>query len=100
MKLRWSTRSLRHYCHRHRPLPSTPPPNFDISTPQPSTLPMPETGTAGADIVALRRGVRRWRGLTMAIGAIAALLAAYVALTRLAPGFITAGHQSQPAVAA
>jgi anti-sigma-K factor RskA len=84
------------------PLPSTPPPNFDISTPQPSALPMPETGTAGAgaDIVALRRGVRRWRGLTMAIGAIAALLAAYVALTRLAPGFITAGHQSQPAVAA
>jgi len=83
-------------------LPSTPSPNFDISMPQPSALPVPETGTAGAgaDIVALRRGVRRWRGLTMAMGGIAALLAAYVLLTRLAPGFITAGHQSQPALAA
>ncbi|HYB09460.1 MAG TPA: hypothetical protein VEJ16_07300, partial [Alphaproteobacteria bacterium] len=70
-------------------LPSTPPPNFDISTPEASALPMPETGSAGAgaDIVALRRGVRRWRGLTMAMGAIAALLAVYVALARLAPGF-------------
>ena len=80
-------------------LPSTPAPNLDGAAPQPSPLATPETGS-DADIVALRRGVRRWRGLTLAMGAIAALLAAYVAATRLAPGLIPAGRQSQPALAA
>ena len=80
-------------------LPSAPTPNFDSSTPQPSALSPPETGS-DADIVALKRGVRRWRGLTLTMGAIAALLAAYVATTRLASGPISAGRQSQPALAA
>lgn len=80
-------------------LPSAPISSFDSSTPQPSAFVTPETGS-DPDIVALRRGVRRWRTLTLAMGAIAALLAAYVATTRLAPGLVSAGRQSQPALAA
>ena len=67
--------------------------------PPPSGLATPEIGS-GAEILALRRRVRRWRGLASAMGAIAALLAVYVAIARFAPGLIPAGRQSQPVLAA
>ncbi|MGO9401037.1 MAG: anti-sigma factor domain-containing protein [Xanthobacteraceae bacterium] len=41
-----------------------------------------------ADIVVLRRRVRRWRGFTIGLGAIAALLAAYIAVSQVAPDLI------------
>jgi anti-sigma-K factor RskA len=41
-----------------------------------------------ADVIYLARRVRRWRGLTLAFGAIAALLALYVALWRAAPDLV------------
>jgi anti-sigma-K factor RskA len=42
----------------------------------------------GADVIDLRKRVGRWRGLTIAFGAIAALLAAYVAVSQVAPDLI------------
>jgi anti-sigma-K factor RskA len=41
-----------------------------------------------ADVIVLARRVRRWRGLTVAMGAIAALLAIYVALSQFMPDVI------------
>jgi anti-sigma-K factor RskA len=42
----------------------------------------------GADIVRLRRRVGRWRGSTIAFAAIAAVLAAYIAVSRVKPDLI------------
>jgi anti-sigma-K factor RskA len=42
----------------------------------------------GADVVYLAKRVRRWRGLTIGFGAIAALLAAYIAVSQVAPDLI------------
>ncbi len=42
----------------------------------------------GADVIDLRKRVGRWRGLTIAFGAIAALLAAYIAVSQVAPDLI------------
>jgi len=44
----------------------------------------------GADVVQLQNRVGRWRGLTVAFGAIAALLAAYIGVSKVAPGLIPA----------
>ncbi len=52
-----------------------------------------------ADIVVLRRRVRRWRGFTIGLGAIAALLAAYIAVSQVAPDLdsaATAGGRRRP----
>ena len=80
-------------------LPETPAANFGRSPPPPSTAAMPEIAS-DAEILALRQGVRRWRGLALATGAIAALLAAYVGIAQLTPRLIPLGRQSQPALAA
>jgi anti-sigma-K factor RskA len=42
----------------------------------------------GADVVRLRKRVGRWRGFTVAFAAIAALLAAYIAVSKVAPDLI------------
>jgi anti-sigma-K factor RskA len=42
----------------------------------------------GADVITLRKRAGRWRGLTIAFGAIAALLAAYIAVSQVAPDLI------------
>jgi len=47
-------------------------------------------GEYDADMIRLRKRVGRWRGFTMAFGAIAALLAAYIAVSRVAPGLLPA----------
>jgi anti-sigma-K factor RskA len=52
-----------------------------------------------ADIVQLQRGVRRWRGITAAVSAIAALLAVFIAVKQFAPGLIPLNHQPEPVVA-
>jgi anti-sigma-K factor RskA len=46
---------------------------------------VPET-TAGAETVPQDRNAGRWRGLAIGASAIAALLAAYIAITHVAPG--------------
>ena len=53
-----------------------------------------------ADIVQLQRGVRRWRGITAAVSAIAALLAVFIAVKQFAPGLIPLNRQPEPVVAA
>jgi anti-sigma-K factor RskA len=54
----------------------------------------------GADVIYLARRVQRWRSLTVAMSAIAALLAVYVAVTQLAPGLLPAGRLAQTAAVA
>jgi anti-sigma-K factor RskA len=54
-----------------------------------------------SEVATLQRGVRRWRGLTVAMGAIAALLAVFIAITQMAPGLLPIGRQQpRPVVAA
>jgi anti-sigma-K factor RskA len=53
---------------------------------QPSAA--PRSVERSADVIYLARRVRRWRRLTLAVGAIAALLAAYVAVWQTAPDLI------------
>jgi anti-sigma-K factor RskA len=52
-----------------------------------------------ADIVYLTRQTRRWRGFTVAMSAIAALLAIYVGVEQFAPGLIPASRQPQTVAA-
>jgi anti-sigma-K factor RskA len=80
------------------PEPQAPPRRPSPTAPSSPMLP-PQT-KRGADIVYLQRGVRRWRGVTAAMGAIAALLAVYIAVSQFAPGLIPLGRQAQQAVAA
>ena len=49
---------------------------------------VPET-TAGAETVPQDRNAGRWRGLAIGASAIAALLAAYIAITHVAPGLFS-----------
>ncbi len=56
--------------------------------PEPQPAPEPRKIERSADVVYLANRVRRWRGLTLGFGAIAALLAIYVALSRFAPDLI------------
>ena len=59
--------------------------------PEPFTPPRVERS---ADVIVLARGVRRWRRITVAMSAIAALLAVYVAVSQFAPGLIPASRQA------
>jgi anti-sigma-K factor RskA len=74
-------------------------PSETPSQPGPSSPVMPPQTKRSADIVYLQRGVRRWRGITVAMSAIAALLAAYIAVVQFAPGLIPLSRQPQPVVA-
>jgi anti-sigma-K factor RskA len=87
-------------------LPQAPRPMSD-STPRldgrlpPSTAAVaPPEGDAGADLVALRGGLQRWRSLALALGAAAAVLAAYVGFSKFAAGPGPASRQPAPALAA
>lgn len=72
-------------------------PKFDGLLPPSPTAVAPPEGDADGDLVALRNGLRRWRVLALALGAVAAVLAGYVGFSRFAPG---PGGQSLPALAA
>jgi anti-sigma-K factor RskA len=80
--------------------PAPPAPKFDGRLPPSPPAVAPPEGDAHADYVALRGGLQRWRSLALALGAVAAVLAAYVGLAKFAPGLTQAGRQSQPALAA
>jgi anti-sigma-K factor RskA len=82
-------------------LPPEPEPPAERQSPlAPPTAAPPKAERSSADIIYLSRKVRRWRGFTVAMSAIAALLAVYVGVSQFAPGLIPLGRQSQPAVAA
>jgi anti-sigma-K factor RskA len=82
-----------------------PPPEPDVkaaSAPQPERpSPLPEpTVERSADVIYLARGVAHWRRLTFALGALAAVLAIYIAVAQFAPGLVPPGRQAVPQVAA
>jgi anti-sigma-K factor RskA len=62
--------------------------------PEPFTPLTPPRVERSADVIVLARGVRRWRRITVAMSAIAALLAVYVAVSQFAPGLIPASRQA------
>jgi len=64
-----------------------PPPPHPSMVPPP-LAPEPQHIERGADVIYLAKRVRRWRGLTIGLGAIAALLAAYIAVSQVAPDLI------------
>jgi anti-sigma-K factor RskA len=76
-------------------LPSEPEPKSK----KPSPLEPPPRIARSADIIYLARDVRRWRGITVTMSAIAALLAIYIAVVQFAPGLIPLSRQSQTVVA-
>lgn len=49
---------------------------------------MPAGGERGTNVIQLRRRVGRWRGSAIALAAIAAVLAAYIAVSQVAPDLI------------
>jgi len=69
----------------------TPPP-FEMPADVPPVLPPlrpePVRIERSADVIYLARRVKRWRGVTFAIGAIAALLAIYIAVWQVAPDLV------------
>jgi anti-sigma-K factor RskA len=67
-----------------RPLPEEPPDLAEELSAPPAAPRMAER----ADVIYLTRRVRRWRRLTVTVGAIAALLAVYVAVWQVAPELI------------
>ncbi|HUI12810.1 MAG TPA: anti-sigma factor [Xanthobacteraceae bacterium] len=66
------------------------------AAPPPQTPAAPRTDRS-AEIVDFARQTRRWRGLTVAMSAIAAVLAVYIAVGQLAPGLLPAGRISRSA---
>jgi anti-sigma-K factor RskA len=66
--------------------------------PEPFTPLTPPKVERSADIIVLARRMRRWRRITVAMSAIAALLAVYVAVSQFAPGLIPVSRQA-PATA-
>jgi anti-sigma-K factor RskA len=67
---------------------------------EPSTPPGPPPSERSADVVVLARRARRWRRLTAAMTAIAALLALYVGVSQFAPGLVPVNRPAPPAVTA
>jgi anti-sigma-K factor RskA len=65
-------------------------------TPEPFTPLKPPQPERSGDVIVLARRVRRWRGFTAAMTAIAALLALYVAVSQFAPGLIPVSRQAPP----
>jgi anti-sigma-K factor RskA len=60
----------------------------DTAAPSPFAAQSAADVERGADVVRLRKRVRRWRGFSVAFAAIAALLAAYIAVSQIAPDLI------------
>lgn len=68
--------------------------------PEPFTPLTPPKVERSADVIVLARRVRRWRRITVAMSAIAALLAVYVAVSQFAPGLIPVSRQAPATVTA
>lgn len=73
----------------------------ETETPSPAQpAPSAPKSERSAEVVYLARQTRRWRGFTVAMGAIAALLAVYIAVGQFAPGLLPVGRFSQSAATA
>jgi len=78
------------------------PPEPEAERPSPAEPEAAPTATKverSADVVYLARKTERWQGIAVAMGALAALLAVYVAVDQLAPGLIPR-RRPTPTVAA
>jgi len=83
-------------------LPPEPPPQAEQLAPaeEPATAPAAPKIERSADVVYLARQAQRWRGFTVAMSAIAALLAVYIAVSQFAPGLLPVGRLPQVAATA
>jgi anti-sigma-K factor RskA len=73
--------------------------DFRSTSPRPAARPTVRSEPRierSADVVYLAGRVRRWRGLTMGLGLIAALLALFVAVSAFAPGLLPFGLRASP----
>jgi anti-sigma-K factor RskA len=75
------------------------PPVAELAMAAPPRLPTTEPAEIerSADVIYLAQRLRRWRGTTLAFGAIAALLALYIAVWQAAPDLIPAALRPQGA---
>lgn len=80
-------------------LPPEPAPELPLPPELGSGL-IPPPAVRSAEIISLQRRVRRWRGVTVVMGALAALLALYIGVGQFAPGLVALGHRPQPVIAA
>jgi anti-sigma-K factor RskA len=73
----------------------------EAETPSPAQpAPSAPKSERSAEVVYLARQTRRWRGFTVAMSAIAALLAVYIAVGQFAPGLLPVGRLPQSATIA
>ena len=79
--------------------PDPPPETAKARPPTAAPSPAPPRIERSADVIYLARDVRRWRGFTAAMSAIAALLAIYIGVEQFAPGLIPVGRQPPTVVA-
>ncbi|MGA7788430.1 MAG: anti-sigma factor [Xanthobacteraceae bacterium] len=80
-------------------LPPEPPvgaPNASLVEPATTPAPAPAIERS-ADVIYLARQTKRWRGFTLTMSAIAALLAIYIAVGQFAPGLLPTARLSQSA---
>jgi anti-sigma-K factor RskA len=80
-------------------LPPEPSPEQAKTPPPEPPAAAPPKVQRSADVIYLSREARRWRGFTVAMSAIAALLAIYIGVEQFAPGIIPLSRQSPTAVA-
>ncbi len=73
------------------------PPHGEAPSPAEASAPSTPKSERSAEVVYLTRQARRWRGFTVAMSAIAALLAVYIAVGQLAPELVPAGRLSRSA---
>jgi anti-sigma-K factor RskA len=64
-----------------------------------SVAPAPPRIERSADVIYLSRRVSQWRRVTIAVGALAAALALYIALAQFAPGLVPLGPRNSQVVA-
>ncbi|HTZ03966.1 MAG TPA: hypothetical protein VMC05_16655, partial [Xanthobacteraceae bacterium] len=67
------------------------------SAAEPAAAPAPPKIERSADVIYLARQAQRWRGFTVAMSALAALLAVYIGVGQLAPSLLPVGRMSPPA---
>jgi anti-sigma-K factor RskA len=78
------------------------PPEADAATtkkPSATEVPLPPATPRSAEVISLSRKARRWQGMTVAMGVIAALLALFIGVERFAPGLIPLPRHTQTVVA-
>jgi anti-sigma-K factor RskA len=81
------------------PAPAPEPEQSEVPPSEPASAVAPPKIERSADIIYLAREARRWRGFTVAMSAIAALLAIYVAVAQFVPGLLPLNRRSQTVLA-